>query len=103
MKTKNMNNIHVFRVNRVSAKVKETSNQAAVDKANSRTRLTAETKRSICEDHMENPKITQEVLALKYGCKRTTVAKVSITYTFSIIAKLTINLDYKVQRSLAFH
>lgn len=81
IKTENSNNIHVFRVNRVTAKVKESPSQATVHKVNSRTRLSAETKRSICEDHIKNPRTTQEALAIKYGCKRTTVAKV-ITILF---------------------
>ncbi|GAN07808.1 hypothetical protein MAM1_0177c07312 [Mucor ambiguus] len=75
---KNSRNIHVFRVNR-SVKTKEryqsntNTKPAAV---NSRTSLSAETKRLICEDHNINPKYTQEALAKKYGCKRTTVAKI---------------------------
>lgn len=84
MKTENLSNIHVFRVNRVTTKVREPSSQPAIIKVNSRTRLSAETKRLICEDHIKNPKATQEALALKYGCKRTTVAKVIHLY---LIAK----------------
>lgn len=100
IKVENLNNIHVFRVNRATANVKE----AKVNKSNYRTRLSAETKRSICEDHIENPKITQEALALKYGCKRTTVAKVNTAFTILVMnAKLISVLDYKIQRSLAHH
>ncbi|KAI8077606.1 hypothetical protein BDF21DRAFT_52369 [Thamnidium elegans] len=78
MKTENSTNIHVFRVNRaaVTTKIKEPPTQTTLIKVNSRTSLSAETKRLICEDHINNPKYTQEALASKYGCKRTTVAKI---------------------------
>jgi hypothetical protein len=78
----NSTNIHVFRVNR-TVKNKEPSQTESSKSAtcplpvNSRTSLSAETKRQICEDHLNNPRHTQEALASKYGCKRTTVAKVS--------------------------
>ncbi|KAK4510082.1 uncharacterized protein ATC70_006251 [Mucor velutinosus] len=76
--TKNSRNIHVFRVNRsVKTKERQQSNTNTKPAAvNSRTSLSAETKRLICEDHDSNPKYTQEALAKKYGCKRTTVAKI---------------------------
>jgi len=76
---KNSRNIHVFRVNRtVKTKERQQSNtNTKPTGVNSRTSLSAETKRLICEDHDSNPKYTQEALAKKYGCKRTTVAKVS--------------------------
>lgn len=75
---KNSRNIHVFRVNRsVKTKERQQSNTNTNAAVNSRTSLSAETKRLICEDHSSNPKYTQEALAKKYGCKRTTVAKVS--------------------------
>ncbi|CEP15803.1 hypothetical protein [Parasitella parasitica] len=75
---KQNSNIHVFRVNRFKkAKEKQQNNANASPAAiNSRTSLSAETKRLICEDHSSNPKYTQEALAKKYGCKRTTVAKI---------------------------
>lgn len=78
MKTENSTNIHVFRVNRaaVTTKIRDPPTQTTSIKVNSRTSLSAETKRLICEDHINNPKYTQEALASKYGCKRTTVAKV---------------------------
>lgn len=77
MKTDTSTNIHVFRVNRATTtKIRDPPTQLQPTKVNSRTSLSAETKRLICEDHINNPKYTQEALATKYGCKRTTVAKV---------------------------
>jgi hypothetical protein len=84
----NSNNIHVFRVNRATTRIKEppiptstssttTTLSTESTTVNSRTKLSVEIKRLICEDHINNPKYTQEALASKYGCKRTTVAKVS--------------------------
>lgn len=72
-------NIHVFRINRTVRK-NQLPNNAGSDSSspsiNSRTSLSAETKRLICEDHINNPQYTQETLASKYGCQRTTIAKV---------------------------
>jgi response regulator of citrate/malate metabolism len=80
----NSNNIHVFRVNRPAIKNKRQSqiqeirnnNDNERNSACSRTSLSAETKRLICEHHINNPKFTQESLAVKFGCKRSTIAKV---------------------------
>jgi hypothetical protein len=113
-------NIHVFRVNRATTTRKKESQTStkrttttsllnstaeSTTAASSRTSLSAETKRSICEDHIENPKLTQEALASKYGCKRTTVAKVSLDYflfqsRIQLLTSRSSNLDYKVKRSL---
>lgn len=106
MKTENSTNIHVFRVNRaaVTTKIREPPTQTTSIKVNSRTSLSAETKRLICEDHINNPKYTQEALASKYGCKRTTVAKVKETYSFVVVVITNyFFLDYKIEKSLAFH
>lgn len=75
----NANNIHVFRVSRAAFKRDDAMNNTLTSPPpnKSRTSISAETKRLICEDHMENPKFTQEAIAQKYGCKRTTIAKVS--------------------------
>lgn len=80
----NSNNIHVFRVNQIPIKNKRRHSQTQETKSPSetspatysRTSLSAETKRSICEHHINNPKLTQEELAVKFGCKRSTIAKV---------------------------
>lgn len=97
----NAGSIHVFRVNHTTTtrskptitKKKltspptipiQTTAEGTVTK-NSRTKMSAETKRLICEDHTNNPKCTQEVLATKYGCKRTTIAKVGVAVKRSAI------------------
>jgi hypothetical protein len=83
------NNIHVFRVNREAKNKDLPTNTISPVTVNSRTSLSAETKRLICEDHIENPKYTQEALAKKYGCKRTTIAKVE-TINFVILQFVTL-------------
>ncbi|KAI8098116.1 uncharacterized protein B0P05DRAFT_256 [Gilbertella persicaria] len=75
-------NIHVFRVNRLVRNKEQSPQQQKATSVNTRTSLSAETKRWICEDHINNPKYTQEALASKYGCKRTTVAKVNLTILY---------------------
>jgi predicted transcriptional regulator len=86
----NSTNIHVFRVNRTVKNKEQSQSSNRVSPAsvpvNSRTSLSAETKRLICEDHINNPRYTQEALASKYGCKRTTVAKVSLRAVFDSFA-----------------
>lgn len=73
----NSNNIHVFRVSRAANKKDDSlNNPTSPPTVKSRTSISAETKRLICEDHIENPKFTQEAIAKKYGCKRTTIAKI---------------------------
>lgn len=85
--TSSTNNIHVFRVNRPATKNNRKQPQPRKsynsDSACSRTSLSAETKRSICEHHISHPKCTQEALAIKFGCKRSTIAKVRTTLSFS--------------------
>lgn len=106
-------NIHVFRVNRTvqnkqsqtQSSNSATSSSSATLTVNSRTSLSAKTKRQICQDHLDNPRYTQEALAFKYGCKRTTVAKVSPSSVFFLI-HLTYRLnmscqDYKIKRAMA--
>jgi hypothetical protein len=73
MESSEKDNIHVFRVNRETP-VRDLTSAATGSK--SRTSLSGGTKRLICEDHIQNPRSTQEELATKYGCKRTTIAKV---------------------------